>query len=119
MNMKKSGDPAGACMSWTLIQGEYLHPEMGEIILCLKFSGSSTIYHECAHAAKRLIERIEEYKLPDVETQEERLCLTIGWMGRQIVRRLIAYDKRVKREKYTKRHIRRLLLYLLLLRTYA
>lgn len=92
---------AGACYSWEIrnykpgANGE-LKPELGEIVLAKSWAGSSTICHECSHAAFRLGEMIEGEKIKDEFSVEERHCLTVGIMTRQIVKRLIAYDARKK-----------------------
>jgi hypothetical protein len=94
---------AGACYSWTVKSyrpgkdGD-LKPDIGEIVLSESWAGSSTICHECAHAAFRLGELIEGEKLEDEYTVEERHCLTVGYMTRAIVKRLIALRERNKVE---------------------
>lgn len=91
----------GACYSWEIRNykpghiGE-LKNEIGEIVLAKSWAGSSTICHECSHAAFRLGELIKGEKLIDEYSEEERHCLTVGYMTRQIVKRLIAYDERHK-----------------------
>lgn len=100
---EKFGDTFGACLSWdTLIydgdskDNGILKPEMGEIVLAIRWSGGSIISHECAHAAFRLNERIDIFHIKDDQTKEERFCLTVGLMFRQIARRLIRLDKELK-----------------------
>lgn len=90
---------AGACYAWYLASvdgsGETVFaPEMGEIVLAESWSGSSTIAHECSHAAFRVLEMIEERDIADDETPEERHCTIVGNMTRQIVQRLIAVRKK-------------------------
>lgn len=91
----------GACYSWTTKSYKPGHngdlkPELGEIVLAESWSGCSTICHECAHAAFRLGELISGEKMEDEQTVEERHCLTVGYMTRQIVKRLIALRERTK-----------------------
>ena len=86
---------AGACYSWTIKsycpgKNGDLQPELGEIVLAESWSGSSTIAHECSHAAFRLGELIVGEKIKDEYTAEERHCLTVGYLTRGIIKRLIA-----------------------------
>jgi hypothetical protein len=90
---------AGACCSWT--QRSYrpghegdLHPCLGHIVLAESYSGSSLIAHECSHAAFRLGELITGEKIDDPYDPEERHCLTVGYMTRAIIRRLIKLRER-------------------------
>jgi hypothetical protein len=85
----------GACYSWTTRsyrpgKNGDLKLKLGEIVLAESWAGSSTIAHECGHAAFRLGELIESEKIKDEYTVEERHCLTIGYMTRAIIKRLIS-----------------------------
>lgn len=102
-------DAAGACLAWTTYQiaadgSEQLKPEMGEILMCKAHSGGSIIAHECGHAAFRYAERVAKYSLPDLETSEERHCLTVQFMYRQIVKRIIKLDE-AKNARPTQRRV--------------
>jgi hypothetical protein len=92
---------AGACYSWKSQNYRPGHdgdlsPCIGEIVLAESWSGSSTIAHECSHAAFRLGELIAGEGIVDNQEVEERHCLTVGYMTRQIVARLIKIQKQAK-----------------------
>lgn len=90
---------AGACYSWTQYsyrpgQDGDLRPCIGHIVLSETWAGSSTIAHECSHAAFRLGELIAGEKIDDPYEPEERHCLTVGYMTRAVIRRLIKLRER-------------------------
>lgn len=93
----------GACFAWDLTahnEGRdkpgLLLPEMGEIVLCLKWCRVGIIAHEALHAAHRVRERMERINIePDDETPEERLCIITGDIAMQVVK---GYHARLKRK---------------------
>lgn len=95
---KRSQETAyAACYSWKHTIGAKLQPEMGVLCFAMAYTGSASISHECAHAAFRLMERLEGAQRKRRFTEfyrEELFCSVVGEMSKQVVRRLVAWDKR-------------------------
>lgn len=86
-----------ACYSWKHTIGQKLQPEMGVLCFAMAYTGATSIPHECAHAAFRYRERLENALRKRKYTEnyrEELFCSVVGEMSRQIVRRLVVYDAR-------------------------
>lgn len=97
---RRAANAAGACFAWDhLSVSRCLMPDMGEIVLCDRYSGSGTISHECTHAAVAYMNRLKDYGKSIRPTEEERLCLTVGFLTRQICLRLYTRQQKLLKAK--------------------
>ncbi len=103
-NRRRANEALACCYSWRQVscrgKGKpKLMQEMGELVFPESYCGSGTISHECTHAAIAYIDRLKEDGKRLVLGEEERLCIVVGALTRQIVRRLCARDARIKKAK--------------------
>ncbi len=86
-----------ACYTWTHDVAGKLQPDMGVLCFAMAYTGAASVAHECAHAAFRYRERLERAQRVRKFTEwyrEELFCSVVGEMSRQVVRKLVAFDRK-------------------------